>query len=61
VHDDNGDLQLMASAGLNVYFTPSIQLKFQALHARFFETDDFRLHKGQEVETFVGTKLVMGF
>jgi hypothetical protein len=59
-HDIVGDLQIMGSAGLNVYFTPAIQLKFQALYSRFFDTNDFALRSGQEYEMFVGSRLVMG-
>ena len=59
-HDAVGDLQLDASAGCNVYFTPAIQLKFQTLYGRFFDTADFQLRSGQEYELFVGTRLVMG-
>jgi len=58
--DDAGDLQLQASAGMTTFFTPSIQLKVQALHARFFDSSHFELAAHQEVETYLGAKLVMG-
>ncbi len=60
VHDIVGDLQLNASVGLNIYFTPAIQLKLQTLYARFFDTKDIDLSSTQEYELFVGTRLVMG-
>jgi len=60
VPDDAGDLQLQASVGITTFFTPSIQLKLQALHARFFDSAHFALSNAQESETFLGAKLVMG-
>jgi hypothetical protein len=60
VPDDAGDLQLQGSVGVTTFFTPSIQLKLQALHARFFYSDHFALSANQETETYVGAKLVMG-
>ena len=60
VPDDAGDLQLQGSVGLTTFFTPSIQLKLQALHARFFDSQNLVLTASQETETYFGAKLVMG-
>ena len=60
VPDDAGDLQVQGSAGLTTFFTPSIQLKLQALHARFFDSQHFAVSSTQETETYIGAKLVMG-
>lgn len=60
VPDDAGDLQLIGSVGITTFFTPSIQLKLQALHARFFQSDQIALSAHQETETYLGAKLVMG-
>jgi hypothetical protein len=60
VPDDAGDIQAQASIGMTTFFTPSIQLKVQALHARFFDSEHLAFSRTQESETYVGAKLVMG-
>lgn len=59
-YDDIGDVQLGAAAGLNIYFAPQVQLKLQALHNKFYQSDGIHLHASGVYETFVGAKLVMG-
>ncbi|MFT3696756.1 MAG: hypothetical protein QM831_26680 [Kofleriaceae bacterium] len=57
-NDDDGDFQAGSSAGMNVYFTPSIQLKLQAMYNRFY-ADRTHVYTGVH-ESFLGAKLVMG-
>jgi hypothetical protein len=54
-----GNLMAVASVGLNVYFTPSVQLKLQYSHTRWLYTDDLSIES--DVHDFVATKFVMGF
>lgn len=55
-----GELLVRPSAGLNIYFTPGVQLKLQVGHERWMDTDDIHLGAGQSPSTFVAGKLVMG-
>ncbi|HEY0481065.1 MAG TPA: hypothetical protein VGD37_26300 [Kofleriaceae bacterium] len=54
-----GDLMAVASAGLNVYFTPSVQLKLQYSHTRWLYTDDLSVQS--DVHDFTAGKFVMAF
>jgi hypothetical protein len=53
-----GDLMAVGSAGLNVYFTPSVQLKLQYTHTRHLFTDDLSIRS--DIHDFVAAKLVLG-
>jgi hypothetical protein len=55
-----GDLQATASAGLNIYFTPAIQLKLQYSHSRWYDLDGLSLTRQTASEDFLAAKLVMG-
>ncbi len=55
-----GDLQSTASVGVNLYFTPAIQLKVQYSHSRWYDTNGDSVVRESAVEDFLAAKLVMG-
>lgn len=54
-----GDLMAVGSVGLNVYFTPVVQLKLQYSHTRWIFTEDLSIES--DIHDFVAAKFVMGF
>jgi hypothetical protein len=55
-----GDAQVTGSGGLNTYFTPSTQLKFQYAYTRWVDLDDLSLGRTPYWSHFAVAKLVMG-
>jgi uncharacterized small protein (DUF1192 family) len=62
VHDPvaQQDLEAIASAGLNLYFTPAIQLKLQYSHTEHLKLHDVDSTSPHIVEDLLDVKLVMG-
>jgi hypothetical protein len=55
-----GDALVAASAGLNVYFTPAIQLKLQYTHEQWTDLHSLEWNGSYDRVDFAAAKLVMG-